>query len=83
MNDEKVVAQLAEIERMVNDFREKFESKTSDPDDFISISDIEKMWSELRNNTNNIYSDMLMDMMSNVDESSLIRKKKDSTKSTE
>jgi Ca2+-binding EF-hand superfamily protein len=83
MNDEKAVLQLAEIERIIKEFREKFESKTSNPDDFITISEIEKMWRELRNSTNSIYSDMLMDMMNNVDESSLIRKKKDSTTNTE
>jgi hypothetical protein len=83
MSDEKTILQLAEIERFIREFREKFESKTIDPDDFITISEIEKMWSELRNNTNNIFSNMLMDMISNVDESSLIRKKKDNTASTE
>jgi DNA-binding HxlR family transcriptional regulator len=35
------------------------------------------MWGELRDKTNNIYSDMLSKMMSDIDESDIIRKKKE------
>lgn len=76
MLDEKNAYRLAEIERNMKEFKEKFETKTADPNDFITISEIETLWSELQHNTKNIYSDMLMDMMSNVDETGLIHKKK-------
>jgi KaiC/GvpD/RAD55 family RecA-like ATPase len=79
MSDEKNAYRLSEIERKINEFKEKFEARTKDSDDFITISEIEALWSDLQHKTNNIYSDMLMDMMSNVDETALIHKKKENT----
>jgi len=70
---------LAEIERLLNDFEGKFKAGTADADNFITIHEIERLWGELRNNTQNIYSDMLQELMSNVDERDLIRKKKENT----
>jgi len=71
--------QLAEIERLINEFKEKFRNRTSNESDFITINEIESMWSELQNNTHNIYSDMVRELMSSVNEKELIRKKKGST----
>jgi len=70
--------EIAEIERIVKEFKEKFADGTSDADNFMNISDIEMLWSDLQNNTNNIYSDMIRKLMSEVDESALISKKKES-----
>ena len=72
-------AEIAEIERLIREFKEKFANGTASADDFMTISELELMWSELQNRTNNIYSDMIRKLMSEVDESDLIRKKKDST----
>ena len=72
-------AELAKIKRLVQEFKEKFVAGTTDVDNFMNISQIELLWSELQNSTNNIYSDMIRKMMSEVDESDLIRKKKDIT----
>ena len=69
---------IIEIERLIDEFKEKFKAGTSDADNFISITDIELLWSELQNKTNNIYSDMIRKLMSEVDERDLIRKKKES-----
>ena len=71
--------EIAEIERLIREFKEKFANGTASADDFMTISELELMWSELQNRTNNIYSDMIRKLMSEVDESDLIRKKKDST----
>ena len=71
--------QIAEIERLIDDFKEKFKSKTSDADNFITIHEIERMWGELQQSTLNIYSDMVGDLMNNIDERALIRKKKANT----
>lgn len=71
--------EIAEIERLICEFKEKFAAGTESTDDFLTISQIEMMWSELQNRTNNIYSDMIRKLMSDVDESDLIRKKKDTT----
>jgi pyruvate formate-lyase activating enzyme-like uncharacterized protein len=71
--------ELAEIERLIKDFKEKFEARTTDADNFMNISEMELMWGELQDKTNNIYSDMVRKMMSEVDESDLIRKKNDNS----
>ena len=67
---------LAEIERLINEFKENFEAGTSDADNFITMHEIEHLWGDLQRNTQNIYSDMIQELMSTVDEQALIRKKK-------
>ena len=76
-NDKKSLTDIrkAELERLINIFEEDFQSKTSDADDFITIHEIERMWGDLQQNTLNIYSDMIRDLLSKVDERDLIRKK--------
>ncbi|MFP3154956.1 hypothetical protein LQZ18_11145 [Lachnospiraceae bacterium ZAX-1] len=68
--------EIAEIERIVREFKEKFADGTSDADNFMNISDIEMIWTNLQDMTNNIYSTMIRKLMSEVDESALISKKK-------
>jgi hypothetical protein len=82
-NQDYAITEIARIERLIQDFKEKFIAGTSDADDFMTISQIELLWGELQNSTNNIYSGMIQKMMSEVDESDLIRKKKDNTSSKE
>jgi len=79
----EINVEIAEIERLIQEFKEKFATGTADADDFITISQLELLWGELQNRTNNIYSDMIRKLMSEVNESDLIRKKKDSTSSKE
>ena len=76
-NQELANVEIARIEQLIREFKEKFAAGTSDADNFMSISQIELLWSELQNNTNNIYSDMIRKMMSEVNERELIHKKKD------
>ena len=73
------IAEIARIEQLIQEFKEKFAAGTSDADNFMTISEIEMLWGELQHGTQNIYSDMIRKMMSEVDESDLIRKKKDIT----
>jgi hypothetical protein len=73
----------AEIERLLAEFKTKFKAGTSDVENFMTMNEIEHMWSELRTDTDNVYSDMLREMMSTIDESELIRKKKENTKQKE
>ena len=75
-SQELATAEIARIEQLIQEFKEKFAAGTSDANNFMTISQIELLWSELQNSTNNIYSDMIRKMMSEVDESDLIRKKK-------
>ena len=76
-------SRLAEIERLMEAFREDFALRTVDADNFITIHEIERMWGELEQNTLNIYSDMVREVMGSVDEKELIRKKKASTRQEE
>jgi UPF0288 family protein (methanogenesis marker protein 3) len=82
-NNTDIKSKIEELERLLTDFKEKFEAGTSDAENFLTMHEIERMWSELRGNTDYIYSDMLSELMSNVDESELIRKKKANTKKKE
>ena len=66
---------ITEIQRLIDKFQSEFKEGTSDPDHFMSMSDIERLWGELKNNTEKIYSDMVMDLMAEVDEQELISKK--------
>jgi hypothetical protein len=68
--------QKAEIERLIDSFREKFKQRTVDPNNFITIHEIEKMWGELLGNTQNIYTDIIRDLINTQDEKELIRQKK-------
>ena len=79
-NQGELNIEIAEIERIIREFKEKFAAGTKSVDDFLTISELEVMWSELKNRTNNIYSDMIQKMISEVDEAYLILKKKDTTK---
>jgi hypothetical protein len=82
MDDEKVSAsdlQKAELERLIDDFREKFKERTANPSSFITIHEIERMWGELLGNTQNIYSDMIRELISSQDEKELIRQKKENS----
>ena len=82
-NQELTNPELLEIERLIQEFKEKFVAGTSDANNFMTISQIELIWSELQSRTHNIYSDMIRKMMSEVNESDLIRKKKDIINSKE
>ena len=68
--------QKAEIDRLIDDFREKFKERTTDTSDYITIHEIERMWGELLGNTQNVYSDMIRELISAQDEKELIRQKK-------
>ncbi len=77
MNEPKELTEqrIEEIHRLIDKFQSEFKEGTSDPEHFMTMSDIEKLWEELRNNTEKIYSDMVMDLMANVDEQVLVSKK--------
>jgi hypothetical protein len=65
-----------ELLKLLDDFRQKIIEGTANADDFLSITEIENMWSKLRGDTSLLYSDALAEILSSVDESELIRKKK-------
>jgi hypothetical protein len=79
IDDVDIKSKIDEIERLLEDFKERFKQGTADAENFMTMHEIERMWSELRGNTDYIYSDMLSEMLSSVNEKELIRKKKENT----
>ena len=76
MSNERDIREYSkELLRIVDEFRQRIVAGTSDPDHFMTISDIERLWSDLRGDTSLLYSDMLSELLSEVDETELIRKK--------
>jgi hypothetical protein len=67
---------VEKLAHLVDEFREKIRAGTKDADSFLTLSEIERLWSGLRGDTSIIYSDMLQELLSSADESDLIRKKK-------
>ena len=81
MDNERDIREYSdELLRIVERFRQRIIEGTSDHEHFLTIFEIERLWSELRGNTSLLYSDMLSDILSDTDESELIRKKKRNTK---
>ncbi len=66
---------IDEIKRLIDKFQSGFKEGTSDPDRFMTMSETESLWTELRNSTEKIYSDIVMELMADVDEEKLIAKK--------
>ncbi len=48
-----------ELLKIVEVFRERIRAGTSDPEHFLTISEIERLWSELRGDTSLLYSDKI------------------------
>jgi hypothetical protein len=71
------------LSNLVAEFRQRIKSGTSDPEKFLSITEIESMWSKLREATNELYTEMLTELLSDLDEREIIRKKKESIEKKE
>ncbi len=65
-----------EISKKIDEFKAKIEAGTSDADNFMTMSDIEKEWAALRNSTDRMYSEMISTCLSNIDEKEIIKRKK-------
>ena len=74
---------VRELSRLVKEFEEKIQNGTMDPDRFLTLSEIEELWGKLIGDTNVLYSDMLQQLIRNVDEKDLIRQKKENTRPKE
>ena len=70
---------ILEITRLIKEFQEIFKDKTRQAERFLTINELEILWSELRNNTEVLYSDMIRQLMNTIDERELVRKKKENT----
>jgi ribosomal protein L7/L12 len=76
-------ATILEITRLIKEFQEVFKDKTKQSKGFLTINELEILWSELKNNTEVLYSDMIRHLMNTIDERDLVRKKKESTPTEE
>lgn len=74
---------VRELSRLVKEFEEKIQNGTMDPNRFLTLSEIEELWGRLIGDTNVLYSDMLQQLIRNVDERDLIRQKKENTRPKE
>jgi len=74
--EEITTVRMAEIERLVNEFREILEKGFADSQNIMNINEIEELWTKLRAGTDGVYADMLSDYLASVDEREIIREKK-------
>jgi Ca2+-binding EF-hand superfamily protein len=74
---------ILEAARLIREFKENFAAKTSNSDGFMTINELEKLWSELRKGTDVLYSDMIHQLMGTIDERDMISKKKENLPSLE
>lgn len=72
-----------EIMKNIDEFRSDLDKGTSDPDSFMTLSEIEAKWRQLNNSTSKIYSDMVAAYLSDLDEKEIIASKKESTERKE
>ena len=75
--------EIAEIARLIEEYRAKIADGTSSTEEFMSITDMERALGTLRDGTNNIYTDVQSKLVNQVDQSELVRKKKRTTVSKE
>lgn len=68
-----------EISHQIDQFVADLQNGTSDPDDFITITQLEEKLSLLRSNTTKTYSDILSAYLDSMDETDLIKRKKGNT----
>ncbi len=70
------------IRRLITEFTtfyDEIKRGLQDPDDYISISELEKLWRIHERNTSEIYSNTISDLIAAADQSELIKRKKVST----
>lgn len=78
MNDNNAPSSITvgELSRLVHEFEERILDGAEDPDRFLTLAEIEVLWGKLIGDTTVLYSNMLQDLISSVDEREIIRKKK-------
>ena len=70
---------MLELLRIIKEFKSEFKAKTSDTEKFITINELENRWTDLKNTTDVLYSDMVRQLINEVDEREMVRKKKHNT----
>ncbi len=65
-----------EINKNLQKFKGNLEAGTADASSFMTISELEKHWKDLRRDNDKIYSDLVSTYLNNVEEKELIKRKK-------
>ena len=65
-----------EIIDQLNDFQERVDKATDDPEHFISMTELEREWQQLRLSTSKTYSDLVSKALSSFDNKRLNSSKK-------
>lgn len=68
------------LKKIVDEFVYKFNEGT-DPNDFMSITELEVLWGKLNSDTKEVYSGLVHELADGIDEKELVRKKKLNTQS--
>lgn len=82
--DNKILDKIAsdaklEIGHKIDEFISELQNGTSNPDEFITITQLEEKLALLRSSTTKTYSDIVSTYLSSLDEKELIKRKKEST----
>lgn len=82
--DNKTIDKIAsdaklEISHQIDKFIAELQNGTGDPDNFVTITQLEEKLSLLRANTTKTYSSILSAYLDSVDETELIKRKKENT----
>lgn len=82
-NNRNIDEIIQDLQRINQEFREKIREGFKDPDNFIKLSEIEKMGKDLSLQTQKLYLEEAEALLNDIDEDMLMRKKKHSTSSLE
>jgi len=80
--DSEDIIRQRHIERIqleIQRFQAEVAENTQDPDKFMTLVEMERAMSDLRNSTQKIYSDMLSDTLQSLDEKPVVDKKKENS----
>ena len=75
--EQAVADAKAQIARKIDEFKTVLDTGTKDANSFITLAEIERRWAELKNITNKTYTDMISAYLSSLDESAIIKTKKE------
>lgn len=82
-NNRSIDEIMKDLQRINQEFREKIREGFKDPDNFLKLSEIEKMGKTLSLQTQKLYLEEAETLLNDIDEDMLMRKKKHSTSSLE
>ncbi|MDY0289535.1 MAG: hypothetical protein RBR15_11985 [Sphaerochaeta sp.] len=83
--DSEDIIRQRHIERIqleIQRFQAEVKENTQDPDQFMTLVEMERAMSDLRNSTQKIYSDMLSDTLQSLDEKPVVDKKKENSENS-